>query len=168
MMMTIMPKCCTARLAVSFDKTNGSNTHDVFGDTPAETPTNVLDWVKTAVIQCKRKGYATLLFNTKSDQVMINEVLILLGADHTPWMRKTKHLETKLRTWWFPLFEYEMPGGSLGTLRKDREEHWSAEMALMAEEQAEATLDREQFHVDAEIEDGAFYREQNRIASSWE
>lgn len=117
-----MPHCCTAKLAIAFDEMNGQGQPGAaMSNTFPESRTVVLKWVREKIIKCKRDGEAILLFNTKHDQVMINEVLLLLGAKHTPWLTKTKHLETKLRTWWFEIYTYEMPAGGLATLRKAKE-----------------------------------------------
>ena len=129
MYMHEVPSCCAAKVAVSFDENNSDRTDHRWGDTRADSPHVVFKWVKEKIATCKKNGDAILMFNTKSDQVMINEVLFLLGAESTGWLKKTKHLETNLRTWWFPLHEYRTPDGNITTLREKHKDELRAFMA---------------------------------------
>ncbi len=118
--------CCSAKLLVGFDDNNADFNNNKFGSKAPTNRVTVFKWVKEQIKEAKMEGEAILMINTRSTQVMINEVLFLLGASHTPWMKKTKHLDTELRVWWFPIHEYETPAGSLELLQEQQAEDLKA------------------------------------------
>lgn len=89
------PGCCTATILHNFggtDITVGTRTRKS-KEAIRKYLQQKLDWAK---------GYHCLVVITNSEQKAANAVLKELGFEHSDWMSKYHHPESKIRLWWFP------------------------------------------------------------------
>lgn len=87
------PGCCTAKVL-----------HNL-GGTPlaAGRKSNWPEEKLKAWLMVKIRNYrgrSCLVVTTNDQQTTVNKVLKELGFEHSAWMSKTQHSESKLRLWW--------------------------------------------------------------------
>lgn len=92
------PHCCTAKILVDF----GESTIAEGGDREV-TYDEVLSFVKEQMSAWYNKYLAVFTAITNSEQSVANKVLTDLEFEHSDWMSKTQHQETKIRLWWKPV-----------------------------------------------------------------
>ena len=89
------PGCCTASILYDFGGTILSQGEK--GNIGAERIRNYLKKkAKDAT------GYDCLVVITNDKQKIANEILEDLGFEHSEWMSKIPHPESKIRLWWLP------------------------------------------------------------------
>jgi hypothetical protein len=92
MEITGYPNCCTAYCIYSFGESfvSGTGAFQVSYES------------MKAEMEYKIRNYGTRLLTaiTNDDQSTIVRVLRDLGFEHSTWMSKRQHPETKIRLWW--------------------------------------------------------------------
>lgn len=86
------PLCCTASIIFDFGGTALSA-----GKKEAESVESLRQRLKTLV---DIYGCDLLVAITNSEQKNANKVLLEAEFEHTPWMSKKAHAESKIRLWW--------------------------------------------------------------------
>jgi hypothetical protein len=99
---TSFPNCCTATVLYDFGGTALSAGDKTF--TSAKVIRNYLRKEMDAA-----RDYHCLVVMTNSEQEVANKVLLEMGFEHSPWMRKYQHSESKIRLWWLPPLDRKGP-----------------------------------------------------------
>lgn len=89
------PGCCTATILYDFGGTKLS-----MGDRFGKTKTQIRGYLRKKINELK--NYHCLVIITNNQQDAANEVLEELGFQHSKWMSKVPHPESKIRLWWRP------------------------------------------------------------------
>lgn len=94
------PHCCTAKIIVDF----GESAVAAGGNRPV-TVDEITKYLQKTITSYKGYGYAMLVATTNTQQKSANKALANAGFEHTTWMKKTAHPETRVRLWWKQLNE---------------------------------------------------------------
>lgn len=97
----MFPACCTGVLMSAFGgyAAVGGVEYDQDG---REQPEQVIHRTVSATIQnAAFNGDAFVCVTSNNKQVRLNKILRELGFESTPWMSKKKHVNTKVRIWWY-------------------------------------------------------------------
>jgi len=93
------PQCCTARVIHSF---GGTGTAIFAGDVSQK---DIEEALERQINQGVDIGIAMLTCTTNDEQTNANKALLSKGFKHSKWMSKEVHPETRVRLWWYPLFD---------------------------------------------------------------
>jgi hypothetical protein len=104
--------CCTAKIVTGFGQTETAEYEYRPTDNPyleaGELPVNAIEGKLRSLERRRRaRGDAVLTAITNNEQVNANEALLNQGWQHSGWMSKTQHPNTKVRLWFKPLMEEE-------------------------------------------------------------
>lgn len=92
MEITGYPNCCTAKCIYSFGESRTSGT----GSFSVSEAMMKQEFQRLVLAY----GYQLLTAITNSEQPTVCKILKELGFEHSTWMGKRTHPETKLRLWW--------------------------------------------------------------------
>lgn len=91
---TMFPRCCTGILVSNF----GGYAADVTRERDSDVTRAAL---QKAIATGKVSGDAFVCVTSNNRQRKLNKILRELGFVSTPWMGKRKHVDTKVRIWWY-------------------------------------------------------------------
>jgi hypothetical protein len=94
------PCCCTAKVIIGFGESRvAAGGAKLFSFEEIEAYINRQIEVYSGPLM----GYAALVAITNNEQKTANKVLRHLGFNHSTWMAKETHENTKIRLWWYAL-----------------------------------------------------------------
>ena len=106
MKVTNFPYCCTARIIYDFGESNLAEGGDYDQD-----PVKLKEYIEDTVSKYDgSRGYfspaiGALIAITNNQQKVTNRVLRKMGFDHSTWITKKDHPESKIRIWWYRIKE---------------------------------------------------------------
>lgn len=109
---------CSAKMIAGFGQANTTSYAAVQVSDSEVTEDALREGIRKRVMEHQKDTHmglarmAMLVAYTSDLQVLANKVLKEQGFQHTRWMSKGKHPETKLRMWWFPLNHQDLPSTS--------------------------------------------------------
>jgi len=92
------PNCCTAHIIYNL---GGSELTTM--RTSAYHETDLRKWIEEALADY---GHKVVVAMTNDEQKLANGLLLEYGFNHSPWISKKQHAQSKIRVWWFaPIVE---------------------------------------------------------------
>lgn len=91
--------CCTAKILIGLGQTENAE----YMPESELSVEQIKSFIGRQLNNQRVYGMAVLTVTTNNEQVNANAALLECGFEHSIWMSKGQHPETKLRLWWFPL-----------------------------------------------------------------
>lgn len=95
---TGFPFCCTGEVIYKFGQSPTNATGHIVPK-ESELRAEIIEALNTY----KAYGYAFICATLNQEQKVARKVLYNMGFKYSGWMSKTKHSETDVRLYWFPL-----------------------------------------------------------------
>ena len=89
------PYCCTASILVDFGESDIAE-----GGAKNYSVEKIKNYIMGALNSPYVVNDAAVVIITNTEQSKVNEVLRSLKFEHSTWMAKEQHEETKIRIWW--------------------------------------------------------------------
>ena len=102
------PKCCTAHIIGCFGESNtAASDYGAWNRVDPSSETVIEKFIRNEVKKVKAQGHCLIAITTNNKQTKINNVLTKLKVDHSAWMCKSQHRQTKVRIWYIDVNKFE-------------------------------------------------------------
>lgn len=105
------PLCCTAKIISGMGKGRETSSDQYsFGFVYPESVEVIEKYLKEQIKKYERLGLLVVITNNTQNHA--NKALLNLDFNHSRWISKKQHIDTKDRLWWVETKDWKEPNGS--------------------------------------------------------